>query len=275
MALSPAAVIGGVSTSGIVQLGGAAPAEGVTVTLTASDPALASFPSGATVFIPAGASSATFDLATAGVAAATAVTVNAEANGVTQSVALAVVPGYVLTGVSINPGSQYGIFSARGTLTLSAPADASATVLLSSANPAVAAVPASVTVPAGATTVDFTIALTAVTADTPVTITASRGGVSMTSSVTVLKPADAVAITRGLLTRKTSELKIEATSTSATTTITVYDAATGAFLGTLDNAGGGKYKGSLFLFVAPNAPVPAIMLKSALGGTTSGTVQAK
>ncbi|HXT28449.1 MAG TPA: VCBS repeat-containing protein [Vicinamibacterales bacterium] len=275
LALSPAAVIGGVSTSGIVQLGGAAPADGVTVTLTTSDPALASLPSGATVFIPAGASSATFDLATTGVAAPAAVTVTAEANGVTQSVALAVVPAYALTGVSINPGSQYGIFSARGTLTLSAPADASATVLLSSENPAVASVPASVTVPAGATTVDFTIALTAVTADTAVTITGSRGGVSATASVTVLKPSDSVAITKAQLTRKTSDLKIEATSTSPTTTITVYNAATGALLGTLDNAGGGKYKGSVFLFVAANAPVPAITLKSALGGTTSGTVQVK
>jgi hypothetical protein len=227
------------------------------------------------VFIPSGASSATFDLATTGVAAPAAVTVTAEANGVTQSVALAVVPAYALTGVSINPGSQYGIFSARGTLTLSAPADASATVLLSSENPAVASVPASVTVPAGATTVDFTIALTAVTADTAVTIAASRGGVSATASVTVLKPSDSVAITKAQLTRKTSDLKIEATSTSPTTTITVYNAATGALLGTLDNAGGGKYKGSVFLFVAANAPVPAITLKSALGGTTSGTVQVK
>jgi len=31
----------------------------------------------------------------------------------------------------------------------------------------------------------------------------------------------------------------------------------------------------VFLFVAANAPVPAITLKSALGGTTSGTVQVK
>jgi len=93
--------------------------------------------------------------------------------------------------------------------------------------------------------------------------------------VTVLKPSDSVAITKAQLTRKTSDLKIEATSTSPTTTITVYNAATGALLGTLDNAGGGKYKGSVFLFVAANAPVPAITLKSALGGTTSGTVQVK
>jgi len=270
---APASIIGGVATTGIVQLGGPAPAGGVVIALTSSDPALASVP--ASVTIPGGASSATFDVASAAVAQPASVSVNAAWNDVTQSAALALVPAYTLTGFSIAPASQYGIFTVTGTLTLSAPADTTAVVQLSSANPAVASVPASVTVPAGAVSVDFTVTLHAVPADTPVVVTASRGDVTLASSVTVLKPADAVVITRAILTQKTSELRIEATSTSAATTITAYNAATGALLGTLDNAGGGKYKGSVFLFVPANAPAPVIVLKSALGGTTSGSVQLK
>jgi hypothetical protein len=271
--LSPAFAIGGRSTSGLVQLGGPAPAEGAVVTLTSSNPALASVP--ATVTVAAGAASATFDIATSAVDAAGAATVTAAFNGVEQAAALSVLPAYTLTGLSINPGSQYGIFTVQGTLTLSNPADTSAVVQLSSANPAVASVPASVTVPAGATSVDFTIALRAVTADTLVTITATRGDVSLNAPITVLKPADTVAITRALLTQKISELRVEATSTSATATINAYNAATGALLGTLDNAGGGKYKGAFFLFVPANAPAPSIVLKSSLGGTTSAVAQLK
>jgi hypothetical protein len=273
--LTPAAVIGGAATSGVVQLGGAAPPEGALVSLTASDPAVASFPSGVTVAIPGGASSAAFPIATSAVDTASTVTVTAEWNGVAASVPLSVVPAYTLSAFVINPGSQYGIFSAVGTLTLSAPADAAATVQLTSANPSLASVPASVRVPAGATSVDFPIVLSPVATDTPVTITASRSGVSLTSSITVLKATDTVSISRALLTQKTSDLKIEAASTSAAATLTVYNAATGAFLGTLDNAGGGKYKGSVVLFVPANAPAPTITVKSTLGGSRSIVVQLK
>jgi hypothetical protein len=115
-----------------------------------------------------------------------------------------------------------------------------------------------------------------VSTDTPVAVTATRGDVTLVSSVTVLGATDALAITKAILTQKTSELRVEATSTSAATTITVYNAATGALLGTLDNAGNGKYKGSVSLFVPANAPAPVvIVLKRVLCGTTSGSVQLK
>ena len=275
LTIGPAFTLGGVSTAATVTLGGAAPEGGATITLATSDGSIASFPGGATMVIPAGASSATVDIATAAVLQASAVTISGEWNGVTQSAVLSVGPAYSLSGFTISPDRQYGIFTARGTLTLTAPADTMATVQLSSSNPDLASVPVQVTVPAGATSVDFTITLTAVTADTPVTITASRGDVSLTSSMTVLAPADSLAITKAILVRKNSQLDVEATSTSSTTTVTVYNAATGAMLGTLQNSGNGKYKGSVFLFLPANAPAPTIVLKSALGGTKSGTVQVK
>lgn len=56
---------------------------------------------------------------------------------------------------------------------------------LSSANPSVASVPASVTVPAGASSVTFAVTTSAVTANTSVGITASYGGLSRTTTLTV------------------------------------------------------------------------------------------
>jgi hypothetical protein len=157
---------------------------------------------------------------------------------------------------------------------------ASSTWLLRTAAPsatASAAVPASVTVPAGATSANFTIALQPVVANTAVGISAVLGSVTQASSVTVLRPADAVAISKALFTAKTAQLKVEATSTSNATTVTVYNAATGVLLGTLSNAGGGKSNGTMtafgnLLFVGVN---PRIALKSALGGTVSGPVEVK
>ena len=60
--------------------------------------------------------------------------------------------------MSLNPTSVIGGRPSTGTVTVSAPAPAEgAEVLLSSGDPAVATVPATVTAPAGATSADFTI----------------------------------------------------------------------------------------------------------------------
>jgi hypothetical protein len=60
-----------------------------------------------------------------------------------------------------------------------------ATVTLSSSNPAVATVPASVTVPAGAWTTSFTVLTNAVTTATTVTISGAYGGVTWSAMLTV------------------------------------------------------------------------------------------
>ena len=79
-----------------------------------------------------------------------------------------------------------GLSTTANTVTLNAPAPAAgAVVTLTSNNPA-ATVPASVTV-AGGTTVSpaFTIATSAVAANTPVTISATYGGITATGTLTV------------------------------------------------------------------------------------------
>jgi hypothetical protein len=271
LTVNPASVVGGaVYSTGTVSLGGLAPAGSAVVTLSSNNPAVF-FPSGSTVTIPAGTTSASFQIASSAVAVLTSSTITATSAGVSQTAQLTLVTPYDLAGLSVNPASQYGIFTVGGSVALSGPADSSATVALTSANPAVASVPASVTVPARATSASFTITLRPVTVNTPVAISASLGGVNQNSSVTVLRPIDMVTISRAQYTAKSVQLRVEATSTSAATTITVYDSASGALIGTLSNAGGGKYNGTLITsFTGTNA---SITLKSTLGGTVAGPVQ--
>lgn len=91
-----------------------------------------------------------------------------------------------LSAVSVSPTSVVGGSAAQGTITLTSGAPSGgALVRLSSTNPAVADVPASVTVAAGAVTATFGVSTSAVTANTSVSITATYGGVSRTTTLTV------------------------------------------------------------------------------------------
>jgi hypothetical protein len=96
----------------------------------------------------------------------------------------------------LNPTSVLGgVQSSTGTVTLSGPAPAGgARVLLSSSNPAAAQVPASVTVPAGATSATFTVTTSAVAASSLATISASYGGGTQTATLAVT-PASVSSLT--------------------------------------------------------------------------------
>jgi len=91
-----------------------------------------------------------------------------------------------LSAVSVSPSSVVGGNKPTGTVTLTSGAPSGgAVVSLSSANPSVAAVPASITVAAGASTATFSVTTSAVTANTSVVITATYSGVSRTTTLTV------------------------------------------------------------------------------------------
>lgn len=78
-----------------------------------------------------------------------------------------------VSGLTLAPSTVLGGSSSQGTVTISAPAGTGGvTVALSSSNTTVASVPSSVVVPAGNTSVSFSITTTAVGISTPVTITA-------------------------------------------------------------------------------------------------------
>jgi hypothetical protein len=268
--LAPGTVTGGAAVQGTVTLGGPAPAGGASVLLTSSNTSLA-FPLNATVNIPAGSASASFPISTAPVLTATSVSITATSNGVSQIANLMLVPPYSLSGISMNPARQFGGFTTTGTVTLTSPADSNATVYLSASNSVLASVPASVTIAPGATSATFPITLQPVATDTAVSIFASLAGVSRTAALVVLRPLDAVQITRAEDVIRSFQLRVEATSTSNTASLTVWNAATGALIGTLSNAGGGKYTGTFTVSPA----VLSISVKSSLGGIATGGVVQK
>jgi hypothetical protein len=88
--------------------------------------------------------------------------------------------------VTLNPAAVTGGTASVATVTLTAAASTGgAVVTLTSSSPTVGVVPVSVTVPEGATSMSFSVTTTAVTAATPVTLTATYGGASATAVLTV------------------------------------------------------------------------------------------
>src|SRR5437588_671714 len=171
--LTPTTVNGGVPSTGLVTLSGAAPSGGAVVTLSSSNTSVATVP--ASVTVPAGASSARFPVATTAVSSQTAVTISASyGSGSQQSAVLTVTPATsapTLTSLTVNPTSVNGGVPSTGPVTLSGAAPSGgAVVTLSSSNTSVATVAASVTVPAGASSARFPVATTAVSSQTAVTI---------------------------------------------------------------------------------------------------------
>ena len=185
VSVSPASVIGATSAQGTATIGGPAPTGGAVVLLGSSS-AAATVP--ASVTIAAGATSATFTIATSAVAASAPATISASYGGITKTATLTVLPA-PLTGVSVSPASVTGGTSAVGTATLGGPAPAGGASVLLGSNSAAATVPASVTIAAGATSATFTVSSHAVAASTPATLTASYGGASKTATLTVLPAA--------------------------------------------------------------------------------------
>jgi hypothetical protein len=98
--------------------------------------------------------------------------------------------GYRITPVvkptSLNANPVEGGFTSRGTITLNIPAQTGGAVIsLSSGNPALAAVPASVTLPMGYSAMSFAINTTPVSAGTSVPLTATLNGVSVQGSISL------------------------------------------------------------------------------------------
>jgi peptidoglycan/xylan/chitin deacetylase (PgdA/CDA1 family) len=89
LSVSPAIVVGGFSAYGTVMVSGAAPSGGVAVSLSDNSTA-ASVP--ANVTVPAGSSSATFEVTTSAVNSSTSVSISAAYDGVTLTATLTVTP---------------------------------------------------------------------------------------------------------------------------------------------------------------------------------------
>jgi hypothetical protein len=172
---------GGASTVGKVTLTGIAPAGGVMVSLVSNNAGL-SVP--ATVTVPEGALSANFTATSVAVNVDTTGTVVATQGTVSKS-ANVTVRAAVVSALTASPTSLKGGNNITFRVTLGSPAGPSGTVVtLTSANSAVT-VPATVTVPAGASTVTFTGTTTAVTAVTSGAVSAVTGVTTKSVTITV------------------------------------------------------------------------------------------
>jgi hypothetical protein len=282
MTLHASSVVGGATTvTGTVSLDGPALPGGTLVTLSSSDPA-ASFPGGNAVVIPDGSQAATFSISTAAVAASTPVRISATHDLVTLNGHFTVVPPFVISSVSVSPASLFGMFGgnpALGTVTLSGAASDGVVVSLTSANTAVIALPASVSVRPGDTTGTFSLDALAVISDTAVAVSGSFQGTTVSGTVTVLKGLDTVVITKAEYVANKNQLKIEATSTNSAAILRVFNATKGSLringlppvVGIMSNAGGGKFVGQ---FVA-GGPFTSAAMQSSQGGLAIASVTQK
>ena len=179
------AATGGVAVTGTVTLTRAAPTGGAVVTLASSSTTIGTVP--ASVTVPAGATTATFTITTRAVTAASTLTITGTYLGVAKTVSITVNPIRLVSTLTLNPTSVKGGTNSTGTVTLTGPATEAVVVTLTSGTTTVARVPASVTVPAGATTATFTITTLAQTATRTSVITARTGTTSRTATLTVTR----------------------------------------------------------------------------------------
>jgi hypothetical protein len=138
------------------------------------------------VTVAAGATTATFNATTFGVASDTAVSISASYGGTTKTATLTV-KAAALASLTLSPKTVKGGSNSTGTVKLNglAPANSGATVTLSSSNSAIATVPANVKVNPGATSATFTISTKTVAASTKVTISATYNGKTKSAILTV------------------------------------------------------------------------------------------
>ena len=186
--LSPSTVYGGtVTTLNTVGLTSNALAGGALVALSSSDQNLATVPPN--VLVPAGQNtSAAFNITTLAVATDSTVTISASLAGVSATGNLLVKKLPVPVSVNLGATSVYGGSPTTGNqvqLDL-APSAGTVTLVLSSSNPAIASVPASIVVPEGTVfSPAFAVSTNSVSSDTDVIISAISGGVTKTATLTV------------------------------------------------------------------------------------------
>jgi hypothetical protein len=136
-----------------------------------------------------------------------------------------------------------------------------------------ASLPSTAVIPAGQSSVAIDVVAPNVTTPTTVDITVGCCGTFRTDSVQVAPaaPADTVRIQRAEYRTSKRELRVQATSTNATATLTVFVTATNQLIGTLTGDGRGSFGGTLSFPVNP----VNITVKSSAGGSASAPVSTR
>ena len=155
--------------------------------VASSNPGLATVPT--VVTVSAGSGIGRFNITTAPVTQPTIVTISVSGGGVTLSSPLTLYPTLpALTAIAVNPTSVVGGTSSTGTVNLNAAAPTGGVAVnIETQLPLTASVPASVTVPGGATSASFTVT-TFPSATTTVQLSATLDNVFQFASITVVPP---------------------------------------------------------------------------------------
>src|SRR5205807_6845334 len=173
LTLQPGQVVGGRTTTGVLTLPAPAPPGGSIIDLTSDSPAAVA---PAQVTVPVGRTTVIFPVKTAPIARATAVTITAASDAESWQVTLSVSPPTAVF-VRADPSSLTGGLSGQGTVMLSGAAPRGGVVVtLTSDNPMLVTLPASVTVPGGARSAHFPLRTQAVSTTAPGILTAATGG---------------------------------------------------------------------------------------------------
>jgi len=279
LTLAPNLVVGGTPIQGTVTLA-SANGGNTLVTLSSANPSVATVP--ASVTVPAGVASAVFTVNTRPTTSSDFAVILAEAGGVTRSATLTTTAppsGPTLVSITFFPASVGGGGPVTGRLTFNGPATQAASVQLSSSNPAVVQVPATVVVLQNASSADFPITTARVSANQGVQVsgTACCGGLgSATGTLTVTTaappPPDVVRIERAEFKPggRGGTLTVRATSTSSTAILTVFRNQSSEPTFVLTNKGGGRYEGS---FSFSGSKPQTVTVKSNLGGSATANVR--
>jgi hypothetical protein len=188
--LNATSIGGGGTVTGGVTLNAPAPSGGITVTLS-DNIAAANTP--ASVLIPAGAKNKLFQITTTPVTASQSGNITASYGGVVKTAPLTVAP-IALSAVTLTPASTAGGNNVTGNAILNGPAPSGGAVVTLSDNIAATNVPASVTIPAGASSRTFTITTAIVSANQSGSVTATYNGVSKSAALTI-RPTALLSVT--------------------------------------------------------------------------------
>jgi hypothetical protein len=280
--MQPAGVFGGGDATGIVNLttGNTAPSGGATVSITNDNPSLVTTPFN--VVIPAGQSSASFPVHTQQTGLTTPVTITGTFGGVSKSATLtvsapsnaAVISAVALTPQTVVGGSTQGV-QVQVSLDQPAPPEG-ARITLSSNNPGVVNLPASLQIPSGGTIGSANFTTAAVSTPTQVTIRATFGGSTQSAVLNVTPPAataptltaitlNPTTVTGGGSAQGTVTLSAPA---SAATTVSLSSSSAIASVPASVNIPAGSSSASFSVGTTSVASQASVTISAVLGGTT-------
>lgn len=183
LVINPNDLAGGQTATGTVTLNQPASTGGALIVLTSSIPGAAICDVDSFI-IPEGETVGTFGITSFDVTDTYVTKITAKYEGDGKTVGVTVSPW--LTALTISSDRVVGGNVVTGRVTLYKPAPAGgATIGLASSNPAIASVPALITVPEGLTTAVFDINTNGVTVDTPVQITGTYRGTARSATLLV------------------------------------------------------------------------------------------